>query len=281
MSMTRINTNTDALLAGANLRKMEFSISRTMSHLSTGLRIVTGSDDPAGIGLMATFKAQLGGIRMAIQNAEDGLSLMNTADSALADNMDILLRMRDIAVRASSDATLTTSSRQSMQQEYIDLRAELTRRSDAIAFNTKILFSGGLSGKTIQVGPDNTAAYLLTIVIPRLSVTSMNGRNIVSACVSQLLSAQKAISLIQSAINGFASIQTTVGAQAKSLERLVNDLRAEEVNLAAASSRISDADMATEVSEFAKQQIIAQAATAMIAQANANPQSVLKLLGIA
>ncbi len=281
MSMTRINTNTDALLAGANLRKMEFSISRTMSHLSTGLRIVTGSDDPAGIGLMATFKAQLGGIRMAIQNAEDGLSLMSTADSALADNMDILLRMRDIAVRASSDATLTTSSRQSMQQEYIDLRAELTRRSDAIAFNTKILFSGGLSGKTIQVGPDNTAAYLLTIVIPRLSVTSMNGRNIVSACVSQLLSAQKAISLIQSAINGFASLQTTVGAQAKSLERLVNDLRAEEVNLAAASSRISDADMATEVSEFAKQQIIAQAATAMIAQANANPQSVLKLLGIA
>jgi len=126
--MTRINTNTDALLAGANLRKMEFSISRTMSHLSTGLRIVTGADDPAGMGLMTTFKAQLGGIRMAIQNAEDGLSLMSTADSALSDTNDILLRMRDIAVRASSDATLTPSSRQSMQQEYVDLRAGSNRR---------------------------------------------------------------------------------------------------------------------------------------------------------
>jgi len=280
MSITRINTNADALLASANLRKMEFQMSRTISHLSTGLRIVNGSDDPAGIALMSTFKAQLGGIRMAIQNAEDGLSLMNTADSALAANMDILIRMRDIAVRASSDATLTTASRQSMQQEYINLRTELTKRSDAIAFNTKILFSGGLSGKTIQIGPDNSAAYRLTIVIPRLSITSINGRRINSACVSQYLSARRAVSLIQSAINGFTALQTSVGAQAKSLERLINDLRAEEVNLAATSSRISDADMASEVTDLARQQIIAQAATALIAQANMQPQSVLKLLGV-
>jgi len=125
--MTRINTNTDALLAGANLSKMQFEMSRTLSHLSSGLRIVTGSDDPAGTGLSATFKAQLGGITQSIQNAQDGLSLMSLADSAITSNMDVLLRMRDVAVRAANDATLTSGQKDTMELEYVRLKAEITK----------------------------------------------------------------------------------------------------------------------------------------------------------
>jgi len=279
--MTRINTNSDALLAGANLMKMEMQMSRTLSHLSTGLRIVTGADDPAGLGVSAGMRAQLGGVAMAIQNAQDALSMMSTADTALADNMNMLLRMRDIAVRASSDATLTTTQRQTMEQEYVNLKGEIQRRRSAITFNGKVLFSGAVSGKTIQIGPDNASGYKLSIKIPLISVSFFGtGKSLSAAHVSQVASAAKAIDIVQSCINGLANIQNIVGSQQTELENIINALSSEQVNLAAASSRITDADMAQEITSFARQQIIAQAATAMIAQANAQPQSVMKLLGI-
>jgi flagellin len=279
---TRINTNTDAMLASANLSKMQSQLSRTLSHLSTGLRIVNGSDDPAGLGVSAGMRAQLGGVAMAIQNAQDGLSMMSTADTALTDNMNILLRMRDIAVRASSDATLTTTQRQTMEQEYVNLKGEIQRRRSAITFNGKVLFSGAVSGKTIQIGPDNSSGYKFSMKIPLISVTYFGAatRSLSNAHVSQVGSAAKAIDIVQSCINGLANIQAIVGSQQKELEDIVNALSSEQVNLAAASSRITDADMAYEITNFAKQQIIEQAATAMIAQANSQSQSVMKTLGI-
>lgn len=280
MSITRINTNVDALMAGANLRKMEFQLSRTMSHLSSGLRLNNGSDDPSGMALMGTFKAQMSGTEVAIQNAEDGLSMFQLADSALNETMNILLRMRDVAVRASTDATLTTAQRQTMEQEYIDLKTELTRRKTAITFNTKVLFSGALSGATVQVGPDNVAGNKLSIRIPLMSVTDLNGRNIKAAYVSTLTHAQSSIDMIQSAINGVAALQSIIGVQEQGLERIINDLNSAHVNISSAASRITDADMALEISNFAKQQVLAQAATAMIAQANSQPQQILSLLGI-
>jgi flagellin len=270
------------MLASANLMKMEFQMSRTLSHLSTGLRIVNGSDDPAGLGVSAGMRAQLGGVAQAIQNAQDGLSMMSTADTALSDNMNMLLRMRDIAVRASSDATLTTTQRQTMEQEYVNLKGEIQRRRSAITFNGKVLFSGAVSGKTIQIGPDNASGYKYSIKVPLISVTFFGNaaRTLSNAHVSQVGSAAKAIDIVQSCINGLANIQNIVGSQQKELEDIISALSSEQVNLAAASSRITDADMASEISNFARQQIIAQAATAMIAQANAQPQSVMKLLGI-
>ena len=280
MSITRVNTNTDALMAAANLRKLEFQLSRTMSHLSSGLRIVTGSDDPSGVALMGKFNAQLSGTRTAIQNAEDGTSLMQLADAAMAENMDILLRMRDIAVRAGTDATLTTADRVTMEQEYIDLKLEITRKAGATTFNTKVLFQGALSGAVIQVGPNNSTYHQLSIRIPLLSVANINGRTLAAAHVSTLALAQGAIDLVQSAINGLASLQSIVGVQEQSLERTINELNAAEVNVAAAASRITDADMASEISAFARQQVLSMAATAMIAQANSQPQQVLSLLGI-
>jgi flagellin len=280
MSLTRINTNTDAMLASNNLSKMEFQLSRTLSHLSTGLRIVTGSDDPAGLGVSAGMKAQLGGVTQALQNAQDGLSMMSTADSALADNMSMLLRMRDIAVRSASDATLTTTQRQTMEQEYTNLKGEFTRRRTAITFNGKAIFNGAVSGKTIQIGPDNTAGMKFSIKIPQMSATNIYGRSLTNAHVSQVSNAKSAIDIVQSAINGLALLQTIVGSQQKELQDIVSVLGSEQVNVAAASSRITDANMASEVTDFAREQIIASAATSMIAQANSQSNSVMKILGI-
>lgn len=280
MSMTRINTNTDALMATANLNKMSFQLSRTLSHLSTGLRIVTGADDPSGVALMGAFQAQMRGTAVAIQNAEDGLSLMQLADSAMADNMDIMLRMRDLAVRGAQDVTLTSAARIGMNTELSSLMSEITRRAGAVTFNSKILFSGGMSGVTLQVGPDNNAAQLLTIRIPTMSIADINTVSITGAGMSTMTRAASSIDIIQSGINQLSTLQAVVGSQARELERVINSLNSAEVNVAAAASRISDADMASEISAFAKQQVISMAATAMIAQANAQPQQVMKLLGI-
>jgi len=280
MSLTRINTNTDAILAGANLKKMELQLTKTLSHLSTGLRIASAVDDPSGTGLMASFNGKLSGNRMAQQNVEDALSLFQTADSALSDNMDILLRMRDLAVRASTDATLTTTQRQSLENEVQRLRSEIGKRKAAVTFNSKGVFSGGLSNVTIFIGPENKAAFKMTIQIPTLSIGNIAGRNLSNIRVSQVTSAQNSIDLLNSAINGLASIQVLIGTQEQALERMLSKLQSEEVNLASAASRISDADMASEITNLSKQQIIAQAATAMVAQANTQSSSVMKLLGI-
>jgi flagellin len=167
-----------------------------------------------------------------------------------------------------------------MESEIQKLKTEIAKRKSAITFNGKYLFSGGLSGKTIQIGPSNGTAFRLSIQIPLMSVTNIGGRSLSNVRVSQVTSAQNSIDLVNSAIIGLASLQTSIGAQEQSLERIINDLNAENVNMSAALSRIQDADMASEISTFVKQQIFSQAATAMIAQANALPQTVLKLLGI-
>jgi len=258
---------------------MQFEMSRTLSHLSSGLRIVTGSDDPAGTGLSSSFKAQLGGITQAIQNAQDGLSLMGLADSALSSNMDVLIRMRDVAVRAASDATLTTTQKTMMETEYIRLKAEITSRYGAIKFNGKAVFAGSCNGKIIQIGPDNIAGNRLSLLMQSVCVGNLGNRSLSAAHVSGT-NASAAINTVQSCINGLSNVQTIIGSQEKMLERMVSDLSSEQVNIAAASSRITDADMATEISKFAKQQVIVQAAAAMVAQANAMPGAVMKILGI-
>lgn len=286
MSITRINTNVDALLAGSNLRKLEFNMGRTMNRLSTGLRINTAADDPSGMGLANSFKAQLSGTNAAMQNAEDALSMFNVVDSVLTEISDIMIRMRDLAVRSATDATITTSQRADMESEVSSLKAEIQRKQTAITFNSKVLFDGSLSGgmgsAQVQLGPNNIAAHRFSVDIPSLSVGGINGGMSFGngMHISQATSAQVAIDIMNSAISSLGQTMTAIGAMEQEIERKISELQTQEVNTAAALSRIQDADMASEISTFSKQQIISQAATAMIAQANAQPQSVLTLLGV-
>ncbi len=285
MSITRINTNVEALMAGNNLRKLEFNMNRTMNRLSTGLRINTAADDPSGMGIANSFKSQLSGIRAATQNAEDTLSMMNIVDTTLSEISDIMIRMRDLAVRAATDATVTTTQRANMESEVVSLKAEITRKQGAISFNSKVLFNGSLSGGTataqVQLGPDNIAAQRFSINIPTLTATGIGGGMSFNngMHISQSTSAQVAIDIMNSAISSLGTTMTAIGSMEQEIERKITELQATEVNTAAALSRVQDADMAGEITEFAKQQIMSQAATAMIAQANAQPQSILTLLG--
>jgi len=261
----------------ANLNKISSQMSKTMSHLSSGLRIVSAADDPSGVALMASFNAHVSGINAATQNAEDGLSLLQLADSSMTDTTDMLIRMRDICVKASNDI-YTDSQRMDMFNEFNTIMSEIDRRSTSITFNSKVLFSGGLSGVTLQIGPDNATAHYLSIDIPELTAAVLGVDGVTT--LSAFSDALDAIDLVQSGINQVATMQGIVGAQANKLERVINSLGSEGVNISAAASRISDADMASEISAYARQQVLSQAATAMIAQANAMPQQLLKLLGI-
>lgn len=291
-----INTNINAMIGINNLRTVGNGLSQQLEKLSSGLRISKGADDPSGLAIAKHMESQIGGIRTATQNAEDGISLIHTADGVLAETTDVLMRMRDLAIKASNQATLTSSDMTRLNNELVSLRNEISRKSAAVSYNTKVLFSGGFSaGQVVQIGPDNGTNHQLTITIRAMDLQGLglstaaapwtNGIYIASVVVGsvQLVSsvslAQMAIDYINSAINIVSDTRASLGIQERRLNYIVNDLKAEDINISAAKSRIWDADMAQEITEFTRLQILQQSGTAILGQANSIPQSILKLLG--
>ncbi len=276
--MTVINTNISALVGMNNLRLTNLGLQTSLERLSSGLKINSAKDDPSGLAIAKGMEAQIGGIETAIQNAEDGINLIETADGALSETHDILLRMRDLAVRAANEATLTSDDLQRLNSEYISLRSEIARKSQAVTFNTKNLFNASFNaGHVLQVGPDNGTNFRLTIQISTLNTAVMQ----LGAAAITLSTAARAcatISAINSCINRISDIRASLGITERRLEYIINDLSAEDINISAAKSRIMDADMASEISEFTRLQILQQTGTAILAQANAQPQTVLQLL---
>ncbi len=284
-----INTNTNALIGLNNMRLTSNSMSGTLQKLSSGLKINTAADDPSGLAIAKGMEAQLGGINVAIQNAEDGISLIHTADGALAETQNILLRMRDLAVRACNEATLTDDDRARLNNEFTSLKAEIVRKSTAVTFNTKTLFSTYFSsngtdpGRALQIGPDNSTNLQLTIFITNLGLSGLNlvsdaGGGMSAVISNNLADNQVAIDMVQSALNIVSNLRASLGIQERRINYAINDLSAESINIAAAKSRIIDADMASEISEYTKLQILQQSGMAILAQANAQPQNILSLL---
>lgn len=302
MSITSINTNVNALVAQGQLKVLDSSMKTTMTRLSTGLRINSGADGPSDLALANSMTAHMRGTTQAINNAEDAMSMLTFVDSALNETIDILMRMNDLAVKASNQAILTSSDIKSINEEVQDLKEELARRATSVSFNSKVMFSGGFqSGKIIQIGADNGAAYQISIVITKVNLSglglntgALGGANFREAgslnistiyngatyMQSTLGAAVHAIDVLQSAITIASNMQEAIGSQEEKLQYIINDLNSENINIAAAKSRITDADMAAEISEFTRLQVLTQSATAMLAQANVQPQTVLKLLGV-
>jgi flagellin len=250
----------------------------SLARLSSGLRINWAADDPSGLAIAKGMEAQIGGIRTAVQNAEDGINLIRTADGSLAATHEILLRMRDLAVRASNEATLTTADMTRLNNEFSSLADEISRKSTAVTFNTKVLFDGTFdAGLVLQVGADNAATYRISITITALADTDL-GIDQVSVTLSTAAGAQSAITAVQDAINLISDVRSNLGIQERRLNYIIDDLKAADINISAAKSRILDADMAVEISEFTRLQILQQSGTAILAQANAQPQSILQLL---
>jgi len=272
----RINHNISALNAYRQLSVNNTALQKSLEKLSSGYRINRAGDDAAGLAISEKMRAQIRGLDMAIKNAQDGISLIQTAEGALNETHAILQRMRELAVQAAND-TNTPDDRDALQKEVNQLIAEIDRIAKNTEFNTKVLLSGSFATTALnfQIGANQNQS--ITLTIQDMSASGLSITNI--SITTDLTAINTAISTIDAAIKKVSDERAKLGAYQNRLEHTINNLSVAEENLVAAESRIRDVDMAKEMMEFTRQSILQQAATAMLAQANMMPQSVLKLLG--
>ncbi len=268
----RINHNIAALNTHRQLTFNNSNASKNLEKLSSGYKINRAGDDAAGLAISEKMRGQIRGLDMAAKNAQDGISLIQTAEGALNETHSILQRMRELAVQAAND-TNVTADRTSIKDELTALTSEIDRIAKNTEFNTQNLLDGSFSGKTFHIGANSGQA--ITLTIGSMDSTKL-GVNTIS--VSNTSKASDAITKINTAIESVSTQRSKLGAVQNRLEHTINNLGASTENLTAAESRIRDVDMAKEMMEFTKNNILTQAAQAMLAQANQQPQGVLQLL---
>jgi len=268
----RINNNVGALNAWRNVYINDTALSKSMEKLSSGYRINRAADDAAGLAISEKMRAQISGLNMAIKNAQDGISLIQTAEGALNETHAILRRMRDLAVQAAN-GIYTDEDRQKIQDEIDALIEELDRIAETTQFNTLHLLDN-TETLTFHIGAN--AGENLEVALDDMRANALGVDNI---SVEDETSANDAITTIDNALETVSSFRSRLGAVQNRLEHTISNLQVAAENLTASESRIRDVDMALETTNFVKNQILVQAATAMLAQANVRPQSVLQLLG--
>jgi flagellin len=268
----RINHNISALNTYRQLSTNNVQTGKSLEKLSSGLRINRAGDDAAGLAISEKMRGQIRGLEMASKNAQDGISLIQTAEGALNETHSILQRMRELSVQSAND-TNTDADRVELQKEVSALRTEIGRISTDTEFNTQKLLDGTFTGKLVQIGANT--GQTLSVTINTMGATALG---IDALTVSSQSGANSAIALLDSAIASVSSERSSLGAIQNRLEHTINNLGTSAENLTAAESRIRDVDMAKEMMEFTKNNILSQAAQAMLAQANQQPQGVLQLL---
>ena len=264
-----INHNISSMNALRNLNINSSAMSKTMEKLSSGYRINRAADDAAGLAISEKMRAQISGLRQAQRNAQDGISLIQTAEGALNEVHSMLRRIRDLALQAAND-TNTDADKAEIQKEVEQLIAEISGIAGRTEFNTKKLLATD-DTVTLQIGANSGQTIKVNLVKMTATELDIKGFSVSGATVK--------LSTIDAAISKVSSFRSSLGAVQNRLEHTVNNLAVSEENLQAAESRIRDADMAAEVAELTKAQILQQAGTAMLAQANMKSQSVLSLLG--
>jgi len=279
--MSVINTNVKSLIAQNALQVNNRSLSKAMEQLSTGRRINSAGDDAAGLAISNKMTAQIRGLNQAVRNANDGISLLQTAEGATEEITNMLQRMRELAVQAAND-TYSTADRSALQLEYDELSDEITRISDNTKWNNMNIFDTaasaaiGTSGVVyFQVGIDGTSGMTISATFQALDSTTLSAANGVLTTQS---GAQSALSALDDAIETVDTFRASLGAKINRLTYAADNLSNISTNTAASRSRIMDTDYASATTELARTQIIQQAATAILAQANQQPQSVLTLL---
>ena len=274
----RINTNVAAMNTYSRLTAANTAKSNSLAKLSSGSRINKAGDDAAGLAISEKMKAQIGGLTQAKRNAQDGISLVQTAEGALNESHSILERMRDLTVQGKN-GTLTDEDRESINKELSALHSELGRIAETTEFNTQNLL-GSTAAKgasfTFQIGANQ--GQTLTVTIGNMSGVSLLGAADKFTLGKAGANADKLLGSIDKAIKTVSDQRATLGAVQNRLEHTINNLTATNENLSEANSRIRDVDMAEEMMTFTKSNILSQAATSMLAQANAMPNSVLNLL---
>ena len=276
MALT-VNSNLASLNAQRNLRKTERSLATAMTRLSSGLRINEASDDAAGLAISEKLRAQVRGLAQAQRNANDGISLIQTAEGALNESSDMLIRIRELAVQASN-GTLGTSERNAINDEFTALRAEIDRIASVTEFNGQKLIDGSLStGLSFQVGLNNNATTDRITVSVSSSVATALGLS-TAMTLSTATGAQASLGIIDSAISTVSTRRGDLGAIQNRLYSTINNLAAAHENLSAANSRIRDTDVASESASLMRSQILMQSGIAVLAQANQLPSLALSLL---
>lgn len=281
----RIQHNINALNSLRQLGMNNNNTGKNIEKLSSGYRINRAGDDAAGLAISEKMRSQIRGLDMAAKNADDGISMIQTAEGALNETHAILQRMRELAVQSASD-TNTTADRAELQKENEALIAEIDRIANDTEFNTqKLLNTSGTSGDafTLQIGANK--GQTIEVTFANLKANALKGTgsgastNGVSGLdISTRSGASGAIKTIDDAIAYVSSARASMGAVQNRLEHTINNLNVTSENLTAAESRIRDVDMAKEMMSYTKNNILTQAAQAMLAQANMQPQGVLQLL---
>ena len=275
----RINTNIAAMNTYSRLTAANTAKTNSLAKLSSGSRINKAGDDAAGLAISEKMKSQIGGLTQAKRNAQDGISLVQTAEGALNESHSILERMRDLAVQGAND-TLTSTDRGSINKELTALHQELTRIAKTTEFNTKNLLNTDGNAFTFQIGANEQQT--LTVTIGKMDGTTLLGSTDTTFQINSVATNVRMdngmISKIDKAIATVSDQRAALGAVQNRLEHTINNLTATNENLSDANSRIRDVDMAEEMMTFTKSNILSQAATSMLAQANAMPNSVLNLL---
>jgi flagellin len=283
----RINQNISAMNAYRNLSVTDGQMSKSLEKLSSGFRINRAADDAAGLAISEGLRSQVGGLKVAVRNAQDGVNVAQTAEGALNETTSILQRMRDLTVQAQNSGTYgdnTDSSVKAIQAEADQLAKELTRIASKTEFNGQKLLDGTYAGN-FQIGAN--AGDTLTVTIN--SGTADAGFDATTLAVgtgedesdTEALDVSDSATLtaIDDALKNVSSARANIGAVQNRFEHTINNLNVAVENLSASESQIRDTDMAQEMTKFTRSQILQQAGTSMLAQANQSQQSVLKLLG--
>jgi flagellin len=276
----RIQNNLEAFNTHRQLNATASAASKSMEKLSSGYRINRAADDAAGLAISEKMRGQIGGLAQAQRNAQDGISLVQTAEGALGEVHSMLQRVRDLSVQYAN-GTLSTDDKTAVGAEVIQLATEIKSIADDTEFNGKPLF-GATGGFTFQVGANDSetvsasqADFNGSIAAGGLSdITSVD----TAAEATTLLSAGTVLATIDNAIKNVSKVRSEFGAVQNRLEHRLNNLATYQENLTASESRIRDVDMASEMTKFTKLNILQQAGTSMLAQANQAPQGVLSLL---
>jgi flagellin len=278
----RINTNVASITAQKNLVKTTSALERSLDKLSSGLRITRAGDDAAGLAISENLRAQIRGLQQAERNANDGISVIQTAEGALNEIANILIRMRELAVQSASTGSISNTERSFLQNEFSALQGEITRIASSTQYGGQVLLDGTLSGSgnalQFQVGIfNNDAVDRISLSIGSATASGLSIQA-TDAAISTAAAAQASLTTIDSAISRVSTLRGDLGAAQNRLQSTINNLQTSVENLSAANSRIRDVDVAAETAALTRNQVLQQAGIAVLAQANISTQAALALL---
>jgi flagellin len=276
---TTINTNMASLSAQRALQSTDGSLSTSMKRLSTGLRINSAKDDSAGLAIAERMTSQVRGMTVASRNANDAISLAQTAEGSLGKVGESLQRMRELAVQ-SANSTNDTSDRANLNEEYTALATEVSRVLEGTKFNGKNLLNASATDMAFQIGADTDATDRITVALRDMTAGPGMDAAITGAAasISTVDAALTTISNLDAAIDEVTSARSNLGSVQNRFESVVANLATSQENITAARGRITDADFAVESANLSRAQVLSQAGNTMLAQANQQPQQVLSLL---